>query len=90
MELKSAMDLGIELGKSRFQKSGNSTEDCESFFPECKSVPESYRFPGIKEPTSTDPETLNKHREMSSKMIEKFLRIAEEKYDFERLRLNTI
>ena len=87
-DLQSAMKLGIKNGKSRFQNSG-TTRDCAVYYPDCLTVTDAYRFPGIKEPTDLpESDTFKRHREMASETIRNFLKIAEEKYSFEQMRLN--
>ena len=87
-DLQSAMKLGIKNGKSRFQISG-TTRDCAVYYPDCLTVTDTYRFPGIKESRDLpDSDTFKSHREMASETIRNFLKIAEEKYSFEQMRLN--
>ncbi len=87
-DLQSAMKLGIKNGKSRFHNSRMAT-DCAAFYPYCLTLPESYRFPGVKESRDQpEADTFKSHQEMASETIRHFLKIAEEKYSFEQMRLN--
>ena len=88
--LQAAIKLGMEVGKSRLQNS-TEEEDCAKYFPDCKTVPRSYRFPGIQDPKiskSVESRLLESRRKIASATIAEFLTIAEDIYDFEKLRLN--
>ena len=87
-ELKEAMNLGIKVGHSKFQK---PDENCSTKYHECKTNPGSYRYPGIKEPgyrNISDSKELETRRQIAKSTIEQFLEIAERKFGFEKLRLN--
>jgi hypothetical protein len=92
--LQTAIKLGIEVGaKSQLQNSTKSTieEDCAQYFPDCKTVPRSYRFPGIQDPklpNSAESRLFESRRKIASTTIQEFLKIAEDLYDFEKLRLS--
>ena len=80
-----AMNRGILLG--------NSDADCADFFGVCLSWPDSYRFPGIRDPSwrnSTDHLVVENRRKISEKTIAQFLKIADDLYDFENSRLNSM